>query len=595
MRRDRATLLALGLALTGEVLIVLARLPAAGGALLFAGLGIWLASLWPAPSEPAGAPALPRRQVALAMLAILAVGFVLRRWQMQAIPWGLNNDEGIEGLIACRFLAGERISPFSSIGVSRETLYHLLLMPLFSLAGPTMTALRALSLLCGMGALVLIYQAGAELFNRRVGLLAAFLLAVSPWHLLYSRVGLRNILLPVLLLAALASFLRALRSRKPALFVLTGALLAAGMYSYTSFRVVPPAFLLWAFLRRRLPGNAPMTWKETALAAGTFAALMIPQLAVLAANPAAFFARGAYVLAQTPDASLTQNLLFSLIMPVVYPAKFGVMQSRWYFGDGVSLVYAAVGRTPESVVSATLMAMGFVLVCWRLIRKRREGEGVVLLLFAATVLTVGLAGPSLTRLIGALPLLCLMAALALEEIAAALRTTPKTWLASAVMILLLGGAGVLGFEQYFLRAGRSEKAMFYFAAPQTIMGLYAATQGADHPVHVYYTEEPETLQFLTFLQHDRVTLQHDPENVDWRTLPAGAGGRREFVMENQRKFLPVFSEIAKENPWADATMLRDPQHVSAVPVAYVLDLNPARRSPAPGSPAGEPPEPPGQP
>lgn len=590
-RRVLTTLGALALSLAGESLIVFARLPLAGAALLLAGVSIWLWTLARAAPGLEVEGDLSRRWSAFAMLGILAAGFVLRRWQIQAIPWGLNNDEGIEGLIACRFLAGERIAPFSSIGVARETLYHLLLMPLISLMGPTMASLRLLSLLCALGAIILIERAGAELFSRRVGLGAAFLLSVSPWHLLYSRVGLRNILLPVLLLAGMVSFARALRGRKPAMFALTGALLAAGMYSYTSFRVVPLAFLLWALLRSRLAGSPPMSWKETALTVGSFTVLMIPQLWVFSASPAAYLARGAYVLTQTPDASIGQNLFFSLVMPVAYPAKYGVMQSRWYFGDGVSLVYAAVGRTPESVVSATLMALGFAASWVRLIRRRSEGEGVLLLLFATTLVTVGLAGPSLTRLIGLLPLLCLMGALALEEIRLALRGASPHALAAAVTGALLAGAAVLGFEQYFLSAGRSPKAMFYFAAPQTIMGLYAAGAATDHPVHIFYTEEPETLQFLTFAQRERVTLQHDPQKADWRSLP-GAGGRQEFVMENQRAFLPVFTEIAQANPWADATMLTDPQHRSSVPVAYVLDLNPAHRTQGPAGPGASAPPPP---
>jgi 4-amino-4-deoxy-L-arabinose transferase-like glycosyltransferase len=578
------------LTLTGQALILFAGQTVPGVLVVLSGMGLLVWELARKDSTlPEASPVLSRNRAAIYLLGILVVAFLFRRFEIQSIPWGLNNDEGIEGLIACRFLAGERITPFSSIGVSRETLYHLLLMPLFRFGSPGIASLRMLSFLSGMAAVVLIYFLGKELFSKRAGLFAAFLLAVSPWHVLYSRTGLRNILLPVLLLGSLWAFTRALRVRRPSWFVLTGVLLAAGMYSYTSFRVIPPALLLWALVRRRFLGAAPITWKEAGLACGTFLALMVPQILVMLSDPAGFLARGGYVLTQTPDASIPENVLFSLVMPVYYPARFGVMQSRWFFGDGVSLVYAAVGRTPESLVSAALMALGVVLAIARFVRKRAEAEGLVLFLLGLTVVTVGLAGPSLTRLIGNLPLLCLLAGCFLEEVRRRLGERFPGWMGVTVCAALLAGAAALGFEQYFLRAGSSPKAMFYFAAPQTIMGLYASSRAPDHPVTVLYTEEPETLQFLTFARRGFVNLQSDPQKLDWNVV-RGAPGRQEFVLENHRRFLPVFSELAKEFPWAEATMLRDAQHNPAQPVAYILDVDPQKRGrgPSDAQPPGAP-------
>jgi len=571
------------LALLGQALMLFAGLAVVGSAVLLAGMALLAWELTRKDTmSPEEGPPLARGRAVWILLGILLLAFLLRRFEIQSIPWGLNNDEGIEGLIACRFLAGEPITPFSSIGLSRETLFHLLLTPLFLVSGPSISSLRMLSFLCGMTAVLLTYFLGVELFSRRAGIFAAFLLAVSPWHILYSRTGLRNILLPVLLLGGLLAFTRALRTRKPWHFIGTGILLAAGMYSYTSFRVIPLALIFWAWVRRRFLGKAPMTWKEVGLTAGTFLALMMPQILVLASDPVGFLGRGAYVIGQTPDASILENVLVSFAMPVYFPARFGVMQSRWFFGDGVSLVYAAVGRTPESLVSASLMALGFVLATVRFIRKRAEGEGLVIFLFSLTVVTVGLAGPSLTRLIGNVPLLCLMAALFLEEILRRTRAPAPGWLGVTVVAALLLGAAAMGFEQYFLRAGSSPKAMLYFAAPQTIMGLYASSRVPDHPVTVLYTEEPETLQFLTFPRRELVSLQSDPQKLDWNRV-RGTTGRVEFVLENHRRFLPVFSELAKEFPWADATMLKDAVHNLELPVAYIVDVDPQRKDQVPSS------------
>ena len=526
-------------------------------------------------------------QKAVALAAVLSAAFLLRRFEIGSIPWGLNNDEGIEGLIACRFLSGEKIAPFSSIGLSRETLYHLLLMPLFRLLGPGIPALRFLSLLCALVTLPLLYITGREFFSARTGVLAAALLAFSPWHLLYSRTGFRNILLPIFVLGALASFRRALESRKLSWFVITGAVLGTGMYSYTSFRVIPLVLAAWALLRRFALRRAPLSWKETGGVLLPFLVLMVPQIAFALGEPGGFVARGAYVLAQTPRASVSANLLHSLLMPVYYPARYGVMQSLYYFGDGVSLVYAAVGRTPETAISAAVMACGILLAAVRLVRRRSEGEGVLLLCFGATLVTVGLAGPSLTRLIGNLPLLCLAGALFLEEVGRAIRRRFTPAAGKAIVLIFLSAAGLLCYEQYFLRAGTSAKAMFYYAAPQTLMGLYAASRTPDHPVYVLYTEEPETLQFLTFARRRWVTLEDDPSRLDLAKIRAAAV-RQEFIVENDRRFLGLFLRLEEMFPGAGSAYLRDARRPMEEKVAFILDVPPASgRPPGSSSPPGD--------
>jgi dolichyl-phosphate-mannose-protein mannosyltransferase len=533
--------------------------------------------------QEAPAPELSRVAAAVLLAAILVAALLLRRVAIGSIPWGLNNDEGIEGLIACRFLEGEKIAPFSSIGLSRETLYHLLLLPLFRLLGPGMGALRLLSLLCALATLPVLTLTGREFFGARTGLLAAALLAFSPWHLLYSRTGFRSILLPLFVLAAFGCFRRALERRTILWFAVTGGVLGIGMYSYTSFRIVPPILLAWALLRRLLFRRPAMTWKETLAVAVPFLLLMIPQLAYGFAHPNEFLARGSYVLSQTPQASVPANLLFSLLLPVYYPARYGVMQSLYYFGDGVSLVYAAVGRTPETVVSAALMACGILLMLERAFRRRDEAAAVLLLGLGGTLLTVGLAGPSLTRLLGNLPLLCLAGGAYLEETGARLSRRFSRAAARACLILILAAAAVLCGEQYFARAGRSPRAMFYYAAPETIMGLYAVSRSADHPVVVLYTEEPETLEFLTFPRRDHVILERDPARLDpekiWRDSP-----RVEFVVENSPRFAELFQALKRRFPEGEPATLTDRLRPSGRAVAVILNVGSAAAPPSlPGS------------
>jgi hypothetical protein len=266
-------------------------------------------------------------------------------------------------------------------------------------------------------------------------------------------------------------------------------------------------------------------------------------------------------------------------MPVFYPARYCVMQSLYFFGDGVSLVYAAVGRTPETVVSAALMACGILLAAVRLARRRREGEMALLLCLGLTVVTVGLAGPSLTRMMGNLPLLCLAGGLFLEEVGRVIGRRFSPVAGRCVVLGLLAAAALLCFEQYFLRAGTSRKAMFYFAAPQTLMGLYAASREPDHPVTLFHSEEPETLQFLTFARRRWVTLERDPGRLDLEKIRA-TPVRQEIIVENHPRFAALLRSLTNAFPAAERTYLTDVRRVSDRKVAYVLDLLPGPAAPA---------------
>ncbi len=74
-------------------------------------------------------------------------------------------------------------------------LYYLLLHVWIGLFGPSPISVRLLSVLIGVAAVPLIYLAGRRLFGQRVpadsagkvGLLAALLLAISPFHIYYSQ------------------------------------------------------------------------------------------------------------------------------------------------------------------------------------------------------------------------------------------------------------------------------------------------------------------------------------------------------------------------------------------------------------------------
>jgi 4-amino-4-deoxy-L-arabinose transferase-like glycosyltransferase len=109
-----------------------------------------------------------------------------------------------------------------------------------------------------------IYFLVAELFGDGPGLLAAFLLATSFWHITFSRIGFRAILAPLLLTWALYFLIKAFRaaSARRAVWysIAAGIVYGLGFYTYIAYRITPLLFLLFIPFFRKKPGF----WKWTA-------------------------------------------------------------------------------------------------------------------------------------------------------------------------------------------------------------------------------------------------------------------------------------------------------------------------------------------
>src|SRR5688572_9788793 len=136
---------------------------------------------------------MPRRYALLLVLTCLAL--VLRVWRLDRVPPGFHVDEASFGYNAFALLHtgrdeyGARLPLiFRAFGEYKRPAYVYAAVPAVALLGPTPLAVRLPAALAGTLAVPLLY-AVAALLLRRPGpaLCAAGMLAVSPWHLQFSR------------------------------------------------------------------------------------------------------------------------------------------------------------------------------------------------------------------------------------------------------------------------------------------------------------------------------------------------------------------------------------------------------------------------
>ena len=130
------------------------------------------------------------------MVAALLVATALRLCAFGQVPPGLYHDEAYHGLDVVDVLQG-RLSFYFPANNGREPLFIYIIALAVGLLGRSPFALRMAAFFAGLLTVAATAAMGRVLFSRRVGLLAAAVLAVTLWHVHLSRVGFRAVLLPL--------------------------------------------------------------------------------------------------------------------------------------------------------------------------------------------------------------------------------------------------------------------------------------------------------------------------------------------------------------------------------------------------------------
>ncbi|MFI5027473.1 MAG: glycosyltransferase family 39 protein [Solirubrobacterales bacterium] len=289
----------------------------------------------------------PSRASALWVLAFLiALGAAMRFASL-----GEQSYHHDEVVTAARVIPGSFIDMLRAVkhSESNPPLYYVLAWSWAKVFGTGEYGLRSLSALFGLATVPIAYCIGAELSNRRTGLIAAALVAVNPMLIWYSQEARSYALLVFFCAASLLFFARALRTRRGtdlALWALASALALCSHY-FAVFAVGIEAGWLLVALRSR--------WREALAAVAGVGAIGIA--------------------------------LIPLIMAQVNPTHVGWIEgsplSSRFFQTGVSFL---IGETGHVIAEPPRMRYALVPVilvgsAWLIVALRgtwRERRGAVL-------------------------------------------------------------------------------------------------------------------------------------------------------------------------------------------------------------------------
>lgn len=217
-----------------------------------------------------------RKSIVLFLL-ILALGAFFRFYLITEIPPGIYPDEAMNGNNALEALDTGNFKIFYPENNGREGLFINLQAISLRMFGNEPWALRMVSAFFGTLTILGIYLLTKELFHKNpnikiqiskeapnpnnqkrlrnwdfignlnlefgiyevVPILAAFFTATSYWHINFSRIGFRAILVPFFATFGMYFLLRGLRHSNILDMVLAGVFIGLGFYTYIAFRFVP--------------------------------------------------------------------------------------------------------------------------------------------------------------------------------------------------------------------------------------------------------------------------------------------------------------------------------------------------------------------
>lgn len=191
------------------------------------------------------------------LILIVTLAIFLRVFRLSEVPVALFGDEIDVGYQAYSILeTGKdmmgRAMPFyiRSIAEFRAPLYIYSAVPFVWVFGLNEWGVRLPAAFWGVVGILGLFLLVSKTVNRRVGVISAVFLAISPWHLHYSRASFEVTMLLAFMIFGVYFFILG-RERKW-FYSLSTALLGLSFYIYnTSTLIIPVIFLILVFYFKR--------------------------------------------------------------------------------------------------------------------------------------------------------------------------------------------------------------------------------------------------------------------------------------------------------------------------------------------------------
>lgn len=305
------------------------------------------------------------KKTAVFFILIMTLAVFFRFYKLDSIPPGLYPDIAINGNNALQSYQTGDYKAFYTDNNGREGMIMWLDALSMAIFGINTLALKIPTAIFGSLTVLGIFLLARQLFDKRrnaIALLSAFLLAISFWHINFSRIGFRVALMPFFLVFVFYFLTKAFRSRKFLLAIPAGIFFGLGFYTYTGYRLAVP--LLFCVLALQLAplwrNKKPFIKISLAVLVTTFL-VALPIAIYFLHNPGDFLGRAG------------QTSVFAAKQPLLELGKSLALHLGMFdfYGDG-NWRHNLAGEPELFCPVGILFLLGIGIAVWRVIKSFRN-------------------------------------------------------------------------------------------------------------------------------------------------------------------------------------------------------------------------------
>jgi len=427
-------------------------------------LGLWLFALaaailavrqWRIAPALAAPPAWTMLEVGTVVL-VAALAAVARFSWLDAIPYHIIGDEPRVAAQIYRYYHTE-LRSFFQMGWNTWPNLGMALQGIFTpWFGIHTTTLKMSSALAGTLAVVSTYVLARELFSRRVALFAAILFAICRTAIDFSRLGVCHAQVMLWGSLSIALWFRAVNTGYALTYLMSGFVLGLNLYSYNAGQSFPPLLFSWIVISAVFRPSAIRThWKAATLVGVGFLLCAAPLIYHITDHfqflhnwvEWTHMARNRQVVAHILDVWNGQG--WEAAKPLVYRQVFGTFLGFTAIPAGAyGIGYRGGGLLDH--VSSALFILGIAMLFTRVWRR----EAILLYWFFVNAVIGSVLTddpPATVRMVGLVPILPLMGALALSAfVDLTAQVKALRYVGLAVAMALLSGAAYDTWRTYFV-------------------------------------------------------------------------------------------------------------------------------------------------
>jgi hypothetical protein len=506
------------------------RLIPVGTALMLAGAAMLFASARLLPAEQPRNRNFPKPVIEAGFLtALFFLAVFLRVHEIGRIPLGIWFDEAQNGLETINLVKGGRLEVFIPRFTQMPAMFFWIASVFVKAFGPGIVSIRSVSIMLGSLCVPAFYFLLRLVFKDfRFAAAGAFLLAVSRWHIMFSRVaflGMQTVFVEILFFYF---YLNMIETKKRLFAVISGFLAALSLYTFSGANFIPiiaVCHLLFLYIRDNR--GFILNHMKNAAIAGAVGIVVVSPLALYAVHNFDDFSR------RMKDISITQEICKEKsLAPLV--KNIGLHLMMFNFEGDYNGRHNLYKKPLVDNITGVLLVAGLMTAL------ANFGQYSLFIFWAffmllAGIMTLTIEAPQAYRIIGIIPALYILVTAGLKHISVLLLTVSKNmkYLAAAGCVLL-ASIGMINYNQYFT-VYPSEKSAFMDYSPEANgIGRFINLNRNDWEMfvskaeHMYGFYSMEQKIILAYMTYNRAQFYY--MNSNNRADTAALDGKKGVVL-----------------------------------------------------------------